>query len=314
LPRFASLAAPAPRYPCAMDAGLAVEAPIGHMLLLHAYTGHDSLVTVLWPSARSRVAALATASSPFRSRGPRGLERGCDRPREARCPRQGRSTPPPRLTSRPLVFAAVLQRVVGVDDVASSSVHLGPGGVVPPDLERQKRAIARSATRHADHPVAERRVVPHRGLGSRELEPSSTRLATGARLITNPSQLQPVSAARAVEVGAIAQRQPGAAACFARPPEPPAMPAGLVENVRSSLGSSDLERRSWAGGSLLATQRGWHAVSRCGMTTATRMPQPDRSMPAQRPATMLIRSTQFLHPVRWGRYPITGRSNARRCA
>ena len=29
----------------ATDAGLAVEAPIGHVLLLHAYPGHDSLVT-----------------------------------------------------------------------------------------------------------------------------------------------------------------------------------------------------------------------------------------------------------------------------
>jgi len=93
---------------------------------------------------------------------------------------------------------------VGIDDVARSSVHLSPGGVEPPDLKRQERTIAKSATRHAHHPVAERRVIPHRGVGSRELEPPSTRLATRARLITDLSQVAPVNPVRAVEVGAIA--------------------------------------------------------------------------------------------------------------
>jgi hypothetical protein len=54
------------------------------------------------------------------------------------------------------------------------------------------------------------------------------------------------------------------------------------------------------------------------MTTPTRPPQPDnsprRSMPAQHPTTMLTRSTQFLHPVRWSRYPISELSNAHRRA
>ena len=83
------------------------------------------------------------------------------------------------------------ERVVGVDDVARSSVHLSPGGVEPSDLKRQERAIAKSATRHAHHPVAERGVVPHGGVGSRELEPPSTRLATRALLVTDPSQVAP---------------------------------------------------------------------------------------------------------------------------
>jgi hypothetical protein len=52
------------------------------------------------------------------------------------------------------------------------------------------------------------------------------------------------------------------------------------------------------------------------MTTPTQAPQPDdsprRSMPAQHPTTMLTRSTQFLHPVRWGRYPISELANAPR--
>ncbi len=200
------------------------------------------------PSARTRNVAIPIA----RSAESRAWKRSSA---EARCPRQaGPLPPPPRLTSRPVVFAAVFQRVVGVDDVARGPVHLSPGGVEPPDFERQERAIAQRATRHSHHPVAERRVVPHRGLGSRELEPSSTRLATGARLITQPRQLRPASAARAVEGGAIAQRQLGAAACFARPPEPPALPNGLVDDVWSSVGSSDLERRSRAGGNFPATQ------------------------------------------------------------
>jgi len=54
------------------------------------------------------------------------------------------------------------------------------------------------------------------------------------------------------------------------------------------------------------------------MTSPARMPQPDssprRSMPAQQPATMLTGSTQFLHPVRWDRYPISELSNGLRCA
>ena len=54
---------------------------------------------------------------------------------------------------------------------------------------------------------------------------SSSRLATRAPWITDLSQVVPANAVRAVELGAIAQRQFGAAACFARPPEPPAMPA-----------------------------------------------------------------------------------------
>ena len=54
------------------------------------------------------------------------------------------------------------------------------------------------------------------------------------------------------------------------------------------------------------------------MTTPTRMPLLERSlcrsMPAQRPTTMLTRFTQLLHPVRWGRYPASELSNALRCA
>lgn len=54
------------------------------------------------------------------------------------------------------------------------------------------------------------------------------------------------------------------------------------------------------------------------MTTPTRMPLLERSlcrsMPAQRPTTMLTRFTQLLHPVRWGRYPVSELSNALRCA
>jgi len=148
-----------------------------------------------------------------------------------------------------------LERVVGVDDVARSSVHLSPGGVEPPDLKRQERAIAKSATRHAHHPVAERHVVPHRGVVSRKLEPPSTRLATRARLITDPSQVTPANAVRAAKLGAVAQRQHGAVACFAGPPEPPAMPGGLVDDGWNPVGSSNLGQRSWADGSLIATYR-----------------------------------------------------------
>jgi hypothetical protein len=74
-------------------------------------------------------------------------------------------------------------------------------------------------------------------------------------LITDPSQVAPASAVRAVEVGAIAQRQHRAAACFARPPEPPATPRSLIDDECNPVGASDLRPRSWTGGSLRATQR-----------------------------------------------------------
>jgi hypothetical protein len=61
------------------------------------------------------------------------------------------------------------------------------------------------------------------------------------------------------------------------------MPSGLVDDVWNPAGCSDVRRRS---------------------CSPVRMPQPDRSprrsMPAQHPMTMLTRSTQFPHPVRWG--------------
>jgi hypothetical protein len=75
-------------------------------------------------------------------------------------------------------------------------------------------------------------------------------------LITVPRQLPPANALQAVKLGAIAQRQLGPAACLARPPEPPAMPSRLVDDLGNPAGPSDHGRDPHAGVSHLATRRG----------------------------------------------------------
>jgi hypothetical protein len=53
-------------------------------------------------------------------------------------------------------------------------------------------------------------------------------------LITVARQVPPANPIRAVDLGAIAQRQLGPAAFLARPPEPPAMPSSLVYDLVNS--------------------------------------------------------------------------------